>query len=256
MSLLDDLRPLVQPRSVLCVGEFHGTEEFPRVIAGLVTTAVAAGLAVTLGLEIPMSEQDNIASVLADPDTPVAGPWWNRSDEFLDGRSSVAMAELITNAGQQRRDGADIEIVAMDGPWVAPGSPIPLELIHLLEQDRDQGMATRLLDAIDRRPRAFTLVLAGSEHTSVLQGEVNPGRSMASYIRAWHRNMVSLGGLSSGGTAWVLGRRPEGPGIVEVDGVELDPGAQWASTVGDDGHHGYLHVGQVTASPPYLDTHT
>lgn len=250
MSVLDDLKPLIRSRSVVCLGEFHGTQQFPQVVDDVVACAVAAGLSVTLGLEIPMSEHDNVAVALADPSTLVDGPWWRRSGDYLDGRTSAAMAALIASVGRQRLDGADIEVVAMDGPWVAPGSPIPMDLLHLIEQDRDLMMANRLLDIVDQRPRGFTLALAGSEHTRVIPPGQNSPRPMGSYLRAWHRDMVSLRGLSSGGTAWILRSNGQPAGSSEVAGVDLEPGAQWASTVGEDGHHGYLHVGGVTASPP------
>ncbi len=297
-SLLDDLAPLRRARSILLIGEIHGTEQFPRLVAELTRAAVAEQLPITVGLEIPCSEQERLDDLLQlgrqaqvhaqqtdaqDVDAQqvhaqqadaqdvaaeqvdaeqVEGWWWDRAREFQDGRSSRSMAELVSSLATLARQGADVAVVALDGPWVAPGSPIPLALLGSLEQDRDEGMAVRLLDAIDRRPRAFTVVLAGNEHTRVMPRSPAAGqgagvsdsgavRPMGSFVRAWHRDMVALNGCWSSGTAWIITTDQPEAGSRPLSDVDLPAGAQWTDRPGDDGHHGYVHVGPVTASAPH-----
>lgn len=269
-QLLDDLAPLCRSRGVLLIGEIHGTEQFPRLVAELAATAATDELAVTIGLEIPCSEQERLDHLVnRDPAhrqtvaPQVEGWWWERSSEFQDGRSSRAMAELVVTLAALADQGADMTVVALDGPWVAPGSPVPLELLGSLEQDRDEGMAARLLDVIDRRPRAFTVVLAGKEHTRVSQGLEGDGqesrggsgsgtvRPMGSFVRAWHRDLVALNGRWSDGSAWMLTTDRPDPGVYALSDVDLPAGAQWAEQPGDDGHHGYVHVGEITAATPH-----
>ena len=74
---------------------------------------------------------------------------------------------------------------------------------------------------------------------------------MGSFVRSWHRDLVALDGRSAGGTAWVLLAGEERGGVHPVADADLPAGALWTDTPGDDGHHGYVHVGPVTASPPH-----
>ena len=61
--------------------------------------------------------------------------------------------------------------------------------------------------------------------------------------------MVSLLLLASGGDAWTLTTNGAGPFPVPTEAA-LPEGAEWAPTVGADGHHGYANLGVVTPSPP------
>ena len=242
-QVTEQLLPLLRGRQVLAIGELHGTVQFPSLIGRLVAAAADRELSVTVGLEIPCSERPG-----------EFGPFWQRLPMFQDGRSSMAMADLVGGLVEPRNRGADVEVVFMDGPWVAPGSPIPMEWLHLVEQRRDEVMASFLLDAMGRRAQAVTLVLAGSQHTRVdgssLDGEGRP--ALGHYLRRWHPEMVSLLGQTSGGEAWTISGRsePGRPRPVAHD-ADLEPGAAWATRPGTDGHHGYVHVGPVTASPPH-----
>ena len=242
-SVVDDLDPLLRPRQVLTVGEWHGTEEFPALIARLVDAAVARGLTVTVGLEVPCSEVPG-----------EFGPFWYRRAEFQDGRSSRAMARLLRELVGRGRAGDDIEIVFLDGPWVAPGSPVPLEWLHLVEQRRDEVMANFLLNAIAVRPRALTLVLAGNQHTRVDggSGDGSGQPALGYYLRRWHPELIALLARASGGEAWMItGAAADGGGPKPIpDEADVPPGASWADRPGPDGHHGFVHLGRLTASPP------
>lgn len=243
-AVVDDLGALLRPRQVMAIGEWHGTEQFPALIGRLVDAAAARGLAVTVGLEIPCSE------------TPgTVGPFWHRLAEFQDGRSSRAMAELVDGLVARRRAGDDVEVVFMDGPWVAPGSPVPMEQLHLVEQRRDEVMANFVLDAVVARPKALTLILAGNQHTRVDggSGDGTDQPALGYYLRRWHPDTVAFLARASGGEAWMITGRPGTPGGPQAipDDADLPPGASWAPQPGPDGHHGYVHVGQVTASPPF-----
>lgn len=252
-EIVASLEPLIKPGRIVMIGEWHGTNEFPGLVELLVEQAVRSELSVVVGLEVPCSEQAAMDN-LAGPASEVDGSWWRRSSEFRDGRSSQAMARLVAAVASNKM----VTAVAMDGPWVAPGSPIPMELLHLVEAPRDETMARHLLDAIDRHRRPFTVVLAGSEHTKV-GADHNGQPTLGRYITQWHPGAVALLGRAAGGEAWGLRRTgQQGPltsGAFPVpDDAELQPGAQWADQVGTDGHHGYVHVGDVTPSPPlYTD---
>ncbi len=235
---LADLEPLMRPRGVILVGEPHGTNEFPALIAAMVDKELAAGMSVIVGLEVPMTEELERGAI---------GPFWTRSPEFQDGRSSTAMAELVETLAERQRAGDSVEMVAIDGPWVAPGSSVPLDHLALLEQPRDELMAANLLSVMDRTPRACTIVLAGSMHTST---NGTAWRTLGSILRPWFPILVSLMGQLTGGSRWLLPATGE-PGLAaDVAPLDLPVGALWADEPGTDGHHGYVNLGAVTSSAP------
>ena len=239
-AALADLEPLLRPRHVILIGEPHGTCEFPALVASMVETLVADGTEVVVGLELPMTEELERGAV---------GPFWARNPEYQDGRSSVAMAELVNGPADRQRAGDSVEMVAMDGPWVAPGSEVPLDHLDLLDQPRDELMAANLLAVMDRTPRACTIVLAGSMHTST---HATAWRTLGSILLPWFPMLVSLMGQLTGGTRWLLPGTGEPGGPTEVPQLDLPGGALWADEPGADGHHGYVNLGAVTASPPAL----
>ena len=237
-DVLADLEPLLTRRRVIMIGEPHGTNEFPALVAEMVDQLVASGTSVIIGLEIPMTEEVELGAV---------GSFWNRSAEFQDGRSSQAMADLVDQLAERRRNGDPVEVVAMDGPWVAPGSKVPLEYLDLLEQSRDELMASNLLAVMDRTPRACTIVLAGSMHTSV---NGSAWRTLGSILHPWFPILVSLMGQLIGGERWLLPGNGDAGHAAPVPELDLPAGALWADEPGSDGHHGYVNLGAVTASAP------
>lgn len=227
------LAELLGPGRVLLVGEIAGTNEFPRLIGDIVELVLERVPQLIVGLEIPMTE---------DVSTPRFGPFFERPDELLDGRSSTAMVELIERLAAT--PGA--RTIAMDGPWVGPGAPIPLEHIGLLDQPRDAVMAGRLLAEIDLVPDAPVLVLAGGEHTTIDRAH----RTLGGLLAPWFPTLLSLQLLAPSGEAWTLTH--EGPGVRDVPAAaDLPVGVEWAREVGPDGFHGYVNLGAVTASLPH-----
>lgn len=229
---IEDLRPLLRPGGVLLLGENPGTAEAPALVAALAEAALATNPEVIVGLELPMTEP---------VDGSGHGPFFERPDELRDGRSSQAMSELVHRLAEL--DGA--RPVALDGPWVAPGAPIPLEHIGLLNQPRDAVMAGRLMAEIDLVPQAPTIVLAGSMHTRIDRSN----QTLGGLISPWFPRMLALLLLATSGSAWTLTAAGGGPQPVPAD-PGLAEGAQWAPAPGADGHHGYVNLGDVTASPP------
>ena len=229
---IEELRPLLRPGGVLLLGENPGTVEAPALVAALADAALETNPEVIVGLELPLTEP---------VDGSAHGPFFDRPDELRDGRSSRAMSSLVHRLANL--DGA--RPVALDGPWVAPGAPIPLEHIGLLHQPRDAVMAGRLLAEIDLVPQAPTIVLAGSMHTRVDRAN----QTLGGLISPWFPRMVSLLLLATSGSAWKLSADGGGPQPLPAD-PGLEPGARWAPEPGADGHHGYVNLGAVTASPP------
>lgn len=235
---LADLEPLLARRRVILIGEPPGTNEFPALVSAMVDRLVSSGTSVVVGLEVPMTEELELGAV---------GSFWTRGDEFQDGRSSQAMADLVDSLARRRREGDPVETVAMDGPWVAPGSRVPLDYLELLERPRDELMASNLMQVMDRTPRACTIVLAGSMHTST-KGAA--WRTLGSILLPWFPVAVALLGQLTGGSRWVLPGNGEPGRVVPVPELDLPTGALWADEPGADGHHGYVNLGAVSPSSP------
>ncbi len=229
---VDDLRPLLRPGGVLLLGENPGTVEAPALVAALAEAALETNPEVIVGLELPLTEP---------VDGSQHGAFFDRPDELRDGRSSQAMSALVHRLAEL----GGARPVALDGPWVAPGAPIPLEHVGLLNQPRDAVMAGRLLAEIDLVPKAPTIVLAGSMHTRI----DHTSQTLGGLISPWFPRMVALLLLATSGSAWTLTADGGGPRELPAD-AGLEPGAHWAPQPGGDGHHGYVNLGAVTASPP------
>ena len=239
VGTLDDLLPVLVRGQVLFVGEVPGTREFPQLIADLVINTAIDGQPIVVGLEVPFNEP---------LDGEQWGGFWTRDRQFADGRSALAMAELVTTLADLRSAGHAVHTVGLDGPWVAPGSAIDLEALGGLERNRDEAMAGHMLAAMDSEPKATGLVLAGSEHTGVTRGS----GTMGSIVAPWFPGSVSLLGLTSGGEALTL--TPDGPAPQPVPAdAAVGEGAVWSAEPGADGHHGFVNVGVVTPSEPFPD---
>lgn len=237
LGVLDDLLPVLVRGQVLFIGEIVGTKEFPQLVADLVMNVAIEGQPVVVGLEVPFSEP---------LDGERWGGFWTRDAVYADGRSSLAMAELVTTLADLRAAGHAVTTVGLDGPWVAPGSTIELDQLAGLDRDRDQAMAGHLLAAMDAEPKAAGIVLADPAHTGVSRGS----GTMGSIVAPWFPGSVALLGLATGGQALTL--LPEGPVAQPVAAdAGVGVGAVWSADPGADGQHGFVNLGIVTAADPF-----
>lgn len=251
------LEPLLERGTVLLVGEMHGTEEAPVFVRDVTCAALAAGLPVTVGLEIDRADEAAYQAYLRSDGSPaarerlLAAPFWHR--DFQDGRGSVAMLELMESlrtlgesAGEER-----LRLTLIDRPEAGAG--------------RDEAMAIRVAEARAARPEDLFVVLTGNLHNRLTKGtpwnaELQPmgHRLVAAHPEA---RIVSLDMAYPGGTAWVcfgnapsdckaqeLGGSPESEGR---SGIELhrDPPDEG----GAEPYSGRYFTGVLTASPPAVD---
>jgi hypothetical protein len=90
-EVLGQIAELADDADALFFGEIHGTQEIPRIIAGLLPMLCEHGYR-GFGVEAPRFEQENLRRWLSDPTTPVpdfyAKPW-------PDGRGSREMLALV-----------------------------------------------------------------------------------------------------------------------------------------------------------------
>lgn len=158
---------------LLIVGEMHGTKETPELV-GLLVQKAAASRPVRLGLEMPSTGQAALELFLhsagraEDQAKLLQSPFWNGSD----GRSSMAMLQLIDHVRALRSAGADVDIFAMEPTYSA-------EVIkkHEFMVVKEAGMAQSIRRVLDAgTPNQWVIALMGNVHSRI--GEALPGLSI------------------------------------------------------------------------------
>lgn len=247
---ISGLSPLLKRGNVLLFGEIHGTQEIEAFIADAVCMAAKKRIPVTLGLEIAFDEQEAIDRFLdsdggtkAKARLTAAAVW-----KIKDGRSSIAMLELLDQVRTLRAAGAKLRIVAYDqsGAFTA---------------ERDKAMAQNLATIIAREPRSLLIVLSGENHTRLTRG--NPwnkefesmGYLLTKSIKS--SRLISLKRSHEGGEAWVCIEESPNSTVTTCKPLRLKPetGAPPAWSVKlnaepNSTYSGTFGVGRITASPP------
>lgn len=221
---------------ILLFGEMHGSVESPALV-GKVACALAQNGEVALGLELPSTEQAPIDRYLASNGGTAtrkalrSGQFWQHGD----GRSSVAMFNLIDTARRLKQAGLAVSVFTLD-PDLAGTVDDNKALAHALRMYHDQHPASRIV------------ALMGNLHAG--QAVVSPfGEAITPagyYLRDLHP--VSVYVTYHSGTIWAC------MGSCGVHKVN----SQWASGSGPgfqpdapmDGYSVSYMLPGITASPP------
>ena len=233
---------LLAPGVVVLVGEVHGTAQSPSFVSALACNAMGAGFPVTVALEIPVDEAPRVDAFLAsggseaDRASLVAGPFW--APGVADGRSSVAMVDLLD----------DVRVAG------AAGMSIDLTLLDPAGGDRDAAMAASVAAAAAANPDGIVIALTGNAHTRVQPDPagdpavVPMGQQVTGLLGA--DRVIALDVTFSSGSAWTC---TDVCGETALDGSgPADPGFALSLHLDDasSGFHGEYSVGPITASPP------
>ncbi|RKG61201.1 hypothetical protein D7X30_07035, partial [Corallococcus sp. AB011P] len=114
------LKKLAKAGGVLLLGELHGTQEVPRFIAQSVCQLVTSGMPVTVGLELPVENEDRITTFLQSQGGEVnwlklmEAPFWR--SPYPDGRGSEAVANMLEQLRHLRAQGLDVAVFVYDHP--------------------------------------------------------------------------------------------------------------------------------------------
>lgn len=239
------LRQLIQPGTILLLGEIHGTAEIPDVVSEITCHALHSDVHVSVLLEIPQEEGPRISKFLDSQGTEegraalLNGDFWQRS--FQDGRSSQAMLDLLERLRLWRRSQSSLRVALIDSTSASSA-------------ERERTMAELVRGAVRENPTNFFVSLTGNIHNRLLPLAVpsNDNYEPMAYLLARsmpEARMLSLNVLASGGTAWyctdeckihtLLSRETgDTPRIALAESAEGEP------------FHGTLYVGDVSASLP------
>ncbi len=235
-----------QPGTVLLLGELHGTREVPRFVALGACQVATRGTPVTVGLEMPVENQERVRRFIASAGTEedhallMESPFWR--SPYPDGRSSEAVAQLLEQLRWLRAQGLDVNVFVFDHP-------------ELQGESREGAMARTILSQVEQGPRRFFLVVTGNIHP-----RTNPGvpwdlgyRPMGYMLAQKLPSLLSLDVAFDSGTAWICsveqtlecGERPT-KGKDNGDRYFVS----FFEQPTESGYHGVFYVGPVSASPP------
>lgn len=231
-------------------GELHGTSEAPSFVGDVLCNVAIRNESVTLALELPDDLQDALTQFVDDgqKNSParsalLAHPFWSAGD--ADGRSSLAMLQLIERARALRMRGFPIRVVAFDqsSNKSVPGA------------SREQRMAEHLRSQFEGlAPDGKLIVLTGNLHSRSERGlPWNASFESAAYLLR-ELNPLSLDIAHSGGTAWNCAidgcaARTMRPSVPE-DLAAINTGIYRSETW--RGHDGLYFVGAISASLPLV----
>lgn len=221
---------------ILLFGETHGSVESPALV-GRILCAYANQGPVALGLEMESTEQAPIDAYLASKGDAVArrkllsAPFWQHGD----GRSSVAMFDLIDSVRRLKQAGLPVSVFTLD-PDLASTA------------DDNEALAHALRAVHNGHPTIRIVALMGDLHAG--QAEVSPfGPTIvpAGYLlRDLHPISVLI--ANPGGSIWAcMGTC----GVHKVSGhwhPERKPGFYPDSPM--QGYSASYMLPSITASPP------
>jgi hypothetical protein len=224
-------------KEIILIGEFHGTEETPRLFGNLVT--VAAGeknRRIGVGLELPVLLQPLIKEAVKSNTSIdsfrkqlLANPVWQKIN---DGRSSEAMLDLICHLLQ-----------------LAESRQVSFFFFDTQINDRNETMAQLIGQRAREQGYDVTYILTGNLHAKKVTRY--RGKTKIVYMGHWLEEqgftVHSYDVRFSDGEAWAC--TPE-CGLHHVKGWSMTEDAGAIQRAGFDG---ILFVGHIHASPPAHD---
>ena len=196
------------------VGELHGTSEAPAAFAQLVCAAAEQG-PVTVALELPTEMQPQLDVFLAAADDAGAAAVLHSTmfggTETADGRTSVAMVEMMQAIRRLKVEGRDVTLRAFQPSNRRPAS---------FDQNYyELDMAVELTRAAADRPESRVLVLVGNIHASKTRFDRFDLMLAAAHLP--RKETVTLNVAQQGGHAWNC--QEDGCGRVEGGEDRADP---------------------------------
>ncbi|MFN7387908.1 hypothetical protein [Brevundimonas sp.] len=224
------------------VGEIHGTREAPAAFAELVCAAAEQG-PVTVALELPVSMQPQLDAFLTAPDEPTAAallqPTIFGDASWADGRTSIAMVDMMQSVRRLRVEGRDVTIRAFQ-----PSNPRPAGFD---QNYYELDMASELVEAAASRPESRILVLVGNIHASKTHFERIDLMPAAAHLP--RKETVSLNVAQQGGQSWSC-QAEECRVYDSIARYDAEARGVIMGPVSEGAWDGVLAVGPVTASPP------
>ncbi|MCU0687099.1 MAG: hypothetical protein MUF34_33445 [Polyangiaceae bacterium] len=211
-----ELDRAIAPKSMVVLGDMHGTREIPRFV-GELTRAAVRRAPVTLALEMPPGATQAIDAYLASDGSAAArarvlgDAWWR--EDYQDGRRSVAMLDLIETVRALRQGGAAVELLRFGVTFLVYVGNLHAARREVSWKKGFRWMAGRMADA----GLAFTsLAPRYTEGTAWICRDAEAAHCGVSFVGSPHASAA---------------------------GLRLEPSA-------DGNYDGWFGVGPIGASPP------
>ncbi len=229
------------------LGEGHGTREVPKFVGAFVCVMAQNNKRILLALEMPADFTKDITdywatSSLDREKTFFESLYWGRVRP--DGRTSLAMFELIQYVGELRAQGLKIDIIGVEQEWY-PRKP---------RSNKNKYMGEQLTKAYGTRKYDQVIFLSGSAHTRIEY--VDTGYRKLKTVTAYLNPHVFLSVKLSAkeGTSWSC----QGPRDNIVCGGHKRTSDQSQKHTNiyieregkNNGFHGEIMFKKVTASEP------
>lgn len=232
-------------RRFVVIGELHGTSESPALFGDLVCN-LATERPVSVALEFNVSATPALQAYVASAGTAVdkskllsSAAW---SPSRADGRSSVAMLDLLDSIRKMRAAGGDIQVFATQ----------PMGLPGLDQNYFELAMADEWAKVASARPQAIVVALVGRAHAQLSMRDDGLFLPAAAHLKP--ADVLSLKPEDEGGEAWNCQR--DGCGGHPIAGKAVKPRYVAALSGVADGFNGiYAIGGRYSASPPAAAAH-
>jgi hypothetical protein len=210
-----ELIPAFDSTELIIFGEQHGTNEIPLFVAEIVC-ALSAAKEVNLLLELNADQQRELTRFLdsrgsdADKRRFIDAVFRTKVQQH-DGRTSVAMFELIDQARQLRRKGRKISVIFF--------APDPNEQ-NFDQSEYEVDMARNIRAAVRKDSNVKNIALVGNFHSRRISDvgglKVVPAASLLSDLKVF-----SFVSSALAGEAWQC--RQDGCGVQQLTGTTEPP---------------------------------
>ena len=229
------LDKILKKGQIILLGELHGTNEAPHYLYQMACQALNKGHQVSIALEFPQNDQADLEIYLASQGTDedkklfLSQPLW--SDEYQDGKRSIAMFNLIDRIRLLIRQGYPLNIFYMDGYG---------------NRGREHTMASNIIKTREQNPNNIILSLVGNFHNTIVNGSDKMGSLILK--KYGKQNVVSLDQNFVDGTAWInTGNNNSGP--MEINGNGSSGIGIYLHKTPTE-YHGTFEMHKITHSPP------
>jgi hypothetical protein len=236
---------------VLAVGEIHGTNEVPRLIATLVARE-APRFDVVVGLERGDNEMQAIDAYLASQGTEadramlIKGPGWSGS--YSDGRSSSAVFDLVEQIRVLRHHGAKVSLVMAE---VVPTDRSVLQGPGNAQRYVNSTIAETVLRlAASGSKRSLVILLVGAYHLRLASADEVSGPSISQRIAGIGPLIAIVDGK---GSSWNCTDKGCGAHVVEAGSQLMALGSPEQRAGMTPARFAILMFPSLTASRPAFD---
>lgn len=245
---------LLKERTVLLLGEIHGTVESPQFVADVLCNAVASGRSAAIALQLPEFESGVIARYLdsegSRDDRRQLLADAQELTRYLDGRFSESMVALLESIRALRAQGGEVELRLFVPPDVDSVTRQNLTAV-------ERPMAVAVWEAIEEIDADLFIVLTGLAHNRMIPGSETDSdyKPMGFRLSQWNPEwrLLSLALSHSGGTAWMCTTQHENDclAVPITGGGWGEPNSIYIyGEVAETGYDGFYYVGNISHSPP------